>query len=113
MMTDASDTESDLLRRVKDGDERALVVLFARHNDRLSLCRVGTAHHRRPSFRTVKEAAPGRDSFIMPRPTPGDNGSRPGLCQNPAPARPGTDGDRRGDQPGGNEPALGQCSFFG
>jgi RNA polymerase sigma-70 factor (ECF subfamily) len=34
-MTDKSDTESRLLRRVRDGDEGALVVLFARHRDRL------------------------------------------------------------------------------
>src|SRR5262245_55282629 len=34
-MTDASETESDLLRRIKDGDQRALVDLFARHRDRL------------------------------------------------------------------------------
>jgi RNA polymerase sigma-70 factor (ECF subfamily) len=36
LMTDASDTESDLLRRIKEGDERALVDLFARHRDRLT-----------------------------------------------------------------------------
>ena len=34
-MTDKSETESGLLRRIKDGDERALVELFARHRDRL------------------------------------------------------------------------------
>jgi RNA polymerase sigma-70 factor (ECF subfamily) len=35
LMTDTSDTESDLLRRIKEGDERALVELFARHRNRL------------------------------------------------------------------------------
>jgi RNA polymerase sigma-70 factor (ECF subfamily) len=34
-MTDASQTESDLLRRIQQGDERALVDLFARHRNRL------------------------------------------------------------------------------
>ena len=34
-MTDKSETESGLLRRVKEGDEGALIVLFARHRDRL------------------------------------------------------------------------------
>lgn len=34
-MTDKFESESGLLRRVKDGDEGALVVLFARHRDRL------------------------------------------------------------------------------
>jgi RNA polymerase sigma-70 factor (ECF subfamily) len=34
-MTDTSDTESGLLRRIAAGDERALVDLFARHRDRL------------------------------------------------------------------------------
>ena len=34
-MTDVADTDSDLLRRIKEGDERALVELFARHRDRL------------------------------------------------------------------------------
>lgn len=34
-MTDESNTESGLLRRVREGDEDALIVLFARHRDRL------------------------------------------------------------------------------
>ena len=34
-MTDKPDTESGLLRRVREGDEDALIVLFARHRDRL------------------------------------------------------------------------------
>jgi RNA polymerase sigma-70 factor (ECF subfamily) len=35
LMTDTSETESGLLRRIQDGDERALVELFALHRDRL------------------------------------------------------------------------------
>jgi RNA polymerase sigma-70 factor (ECF subfamily) len=35
LMTDEADTNSELLRRIKEGDERALVELFARHRDRL------------------------------------------------------------------------------
>jgi RNA polymerase sigma-70 factor (ECF subfamily) len=35
MTTDEPDTEADLLRQIKDGDERALVELFARHRGRL------------------------------------------------------------------------------
>src|SRR4051812_16047768 len=35
LMTDEADTDSELLRRVKEGDERALVDLFARHRVRL------------------------------------------------------------------------------
>jgi RNA polymerase sigma-70 factor (ECF subfamily) len=35
MTTDQPDTEADLLRQIKDGDERALVELFARHRGRL------------------------------------------------------------------------------
>ena len=34
-MNDQFETESGLLRRVKEGDEGALIVLFARHRDRL------------------------------------------------------------------------------
>jgi hypothetical protein len=49
-MTDKSETESRLLRRVRDGDEGALVVLFARNQDHRILPSVAPKELRPPSL---------------------------------------------------------------